>query len=250
MYGVTPAAIIQWRATYGKTVVLGKNGNRAIALRVLGGIGHAYGNSVTMPFEKQFYSGGANSMRGWQARDVGPGYAKTNRSFSIPSQTGDVKLEADLEFRSKLFWKLEGALFAECGNVWSLQYDDPENRFNIHDFYYGTRNFTGNRLHKAYGKNYDINSASNPVVCDYFLEKGDYLKLDMVTLGYTFRPNNWRFLDRVRVYATMKNVFTLTKFSGVDPSNYQVNGLTPGGQGSRTYFPSTRQFIAGLQIDF
>ncbi len=122
--------------------------------------------------------------------------------------------------------------------------------FNIHDFYYGTRNFTGNRLHKAYGKNYDVNSASNPVVCDYFLEKGDYLKLDMVTLGYTFRPNNWRFLDRVRVYATMKNVFTLTKFSGVDPSNYQVNGLTPGGQGSRTYFPSTRQFIAGLQIDF
>ena len=122
--------------------------------------------------------------------------------------------------------------------------------FNIHDFYYGTRNFTGNRLHKAYGKNYDVNPASNPVVCDYFLERGDYLKLDMVTLGYTFRPNNWRFMDRVRVYATMKNVLTLTKFSGVDPSNYQVNGLTPGGQGSRTYFPSTRQLIAGLQIDF
>ncbi|MBO5156895.1 MAG: SusC/RagA family TonB-linked outer membrane protein [Prevotella sp.] len=122
--------------------------------------------------------------------------------------------------------------------------------FNIHDFYYGTRNFTGNRLKKAYGKNFDISSTANPVVCDYFLESGDYLKLDMVTLGYTFMPKDCRFLDRIRLYGTMKNVFTLTKFSGVDPSTYQVNGLTPGAQGSRTYFPSTRQFIVGLQLDF
>ena len=122
--------------------------------------------------------------------------------------------------------------------------------FNIHDFYYGTRNFTGNRLQKAYAKNFDIASTANPVVCDYFLERGDYLKLDMVTLGYTFQPKDWRFLDRVRVYATGKNLLTLTKFSGVDPSTYQVNGLTPGAQGSRTYFPSTRQFIVGLQVDF
>lgn len=122
--------------------------------------------------------------------------------------------------------------------------------FNIHDFYYGTRNFTGNRSYKAYGKNFQVASTANPVVCDYFLEKGDYLKLDMVTLGYTFSPKDWRFLDRVRLYGTMKNVFTLTKFSGVDPSTYQVNGLTPGAQGSRTYFPSTRQIIVGLQVDF
>lgn len=122
--------------------------------------------------------------------------------------------------------------------------------FNIHDFYYGTRNFTGNRLTKAYGKNFDASQSANPVVCDYFLERGDYLKLDMVTIGYTFTPKDWRFLDRVRVYGTMKNVFTLTGFSGVDPSTYQVNGLTPGGQGSRTYFPSTRQIIVGMQLDF
>ena len=122
--------------------------------------------------------------------------------------------------------------------------------FNIYDFYYGTRNFTGNRSYKAYGKNFQVASTANPVVCDYFLEKGDYLKLDMVTLGYTFSPKDWRFLDRVRLYGTMKNVFTLTKFSGVDPSTYQVNGLTPGAQGSRTYFPSTRQIIVGLQVDF
>lgn len=122
--------------------------------------------------------------------------------------------------------------------------------FNIHDFYYGTRNFTGNVLKKAYGKNFDINPDANPVVSDYFLERGDYFKLDMLTLGYTLPTPKCRFLDRLRVYGTVKNVFTITKFSGVDPSTYQVNGLTPGGQGSRTYYPSTRQFIVGLQLDF
>lgn len=122
--------------------------------------------------------------------------------------------------------------------------------FNIHDFYYGTRNFTGNVLKKAYGKNFDINPDANPVVSDYFLERGDYFKLDMLTLGYTLPTPKCRFLDRLRVYGTVKNVFTITKFSGVDPSTYQVNGLTPGGQGSRTYFPSTRQFIVGVQLDF
>lgn len=122
--------------------------------------------------------------------------------------------------------------------------------FNIHDFYYGTRNFTGNLLKKAYGKNFDINPDANPVVSDYFLERGDYFKLDMLTLGYTLPTPKCRFLNRIRVYGTVKNVFTITKFSGVDPSTYQVNGLTPGGQGSRTYYPSTRQFIVGLQLDF
>ena len=122
--------------------------------------------------------------------------------------------------------------------------------FNIHDFYYGTRNFTGNMLKKAYGKNFDISPDVNPVVSDYFLERGDYFKLDMLTLGYTLNMPTCRFLDRIRLYGTVKNVFTITKFSGIDPSNYQVNGLTPGAQGSRSYYPSTRQFIVGLQIDF
>ncbi len=122
--------------------------------------------------------------------------------------------------------------------------------FNIHDFYYGTRNFNGNVLQKAYGKNFDISPDVAPVVTDYFLERGDYFKLDMVTLGYTFRFPGCRFLDRVRIYATGKNLFTITKFSGVDPASYQVNGLQPGAQGSRSYYPTTRQFIAGIQVDF
>ena len=122
--------------------------------------------------------------------------------------------------------------------------------FNIHDFYYGTRNFSGNVLCKAYGKNFDINPDENPVVSDYFLERGDYFKLDMITLGYTLPLEKCRFANRLRVYGTMKNVFTITKFSGVDPSTYQVNGLTPGAQGSRSYYPSIRQLIIGVTLDF
>lgn len=122
--------------------------------------------------------------------------------------------------------------------------------FNIHDFYYGTRKFTGNMLKKAYGKNFAISPTSPHAVTDYFLERGDYFKLDQITLGYTLNLQQTRFLDKIRFYGTVKNVFTLTKFSGVDPSSYQVNGLTPGGQGSRTYFPSIRQFILGVQVDF
>ena len=122
--------------------------------------------------------------------------------------------------------------------------------FNIHDFYYGTRNFTGNQLKKAYGKNFDISPNATTVVSDYFLERGDYFKLDMITLGYTLRLPQCRVLDRVRVYGSVTIVFTLTKFSGVDPTSYDVNGLEPGATGSRSYYPQTRQFIAGVQIDF
>lgn len=122
--------------------------------------------------------------------------------------------------------------------------------YNIHDFYYGTRNFTGNMLKKAYGKNFDISPNATTVVSDYFLESGDYFKLDMITLGYTLNLPQCRFLDKIRVFGSVKNVFTITKFSGVDPSSYNVNGLEPGASGSRSYYPQTRQFIAGVQIDF
>ena len=119
--------------------------------------------------------------------------------------------------------------------------------FNIHDFYYGTKNFQGNVMDKAYSKNKII--SQNPLVCDYFLEPGDYLKLSSVNLGYTLNLNK-KYIDTIRFYATAGNLFTITKFSGIDPSNYQVNGTEPGATKSRTYYPSTCQFMVGMQIDF
>lgn len=100
-----------------------------IAANFTGGIAYAYGNSLAMPFEKRFYCGGATSMRGWQARTLGPGFSKPDEGFIIPSQTGDIKLEFDLELRFRMFWKFEGALFAETGNVWLM------NDFKFKDFY-------------------------------------------------------------------------------------------------------------------
>ena len=110
----------------GRTWRLGRTGRRAIATRIMGGIGFAYGNSTTLPFEKQFYGGGASSLRGWQARGVGPGLSEYIDFFTIPSQTGDLKLEANVEYRFPLFWKLNGAAFLDAGNVWLLNGDDLE----------------------------------------------------------------------------------------------------------------------------
>ena len=112
----------------GKTFSLDVDNNHAIAMRLHAGVGHAYGNSNALPFEKQFYAGGASSMRGWQMRTLGPGADQMEDIFLIPSQTGDVKFEFDMEYRFKMFWKLEGALFAEAGNVWIL--DDIKDHFD------------------------------------------------------------------------------------------------------------------------
>ena len=104
----------------GKTWRFGRNDGQALATRFLVGAGYAYGNSTALPFEKHFWSGGANSMRGWQARSVGPGIAPLDRTFIIANQTGDMKLEANVEYRFKMFWKVDGALFLDAGNVWTL----------------------------------------------------------------------------------------------------------------------------------
>ncbi len=119
--------------------------------------------------------------------------------------------------------------------------------FNIHDFYYGHQSFNGNVMEKAYTKYAALKGSQE--VTDYYLEKGDYVKLDALTLGYTFNLNK-RFIDNIRLTFTAKNLFTITSYSGVDPSSFQTNGLTPGATGSRTYYPSCRQFIFGVQLDF
>lgn len=105
----------------GRTWVFGRNDGQAVATRFLAGAGYAYGNSDALPFEKHFYAGGANSLRGWQARSVGPGLSQMDRTFIIPNQTGDMKLEANIEYRFKMFWKIAGAAFIDAGNVWTIR---------------------------------------------------------------------------------------------------------------------------------
>ena len=117
---------VRCELTLGRTWVWGKNNGQSIATRLLGGLGYAYGNSSALPFEKHFYGGGANSLRGWQARTVGPGTSQMDKSFIIPNQTGDMKLEANIEYRFNIFWKIAGAAFIDAGNVWTLQGADTE----------------------------------------------------------------------------------------------------------------------------
>lgn len=113
--------------TIGKTWKFGRRDGQAVATRFIAGAGYAYGNSTALPFEKHFYSGGSNSLRGWAARSVGPGLSPMDSSFIIPNQTGDMKLEANLEYRFRLFWKIAGAAFIDAGNVWTLREDSTGN---------------------------------------------------------------------------------------------------------------------------
>ena len=120
---------VRFELTLGRTWVFGKREGQSIATRLVTGAGYAYGNSSALPFEKHFYGGGANSLRGWQARTVGPGLSEMDRSFVIPNQTGDMRLEANIEYRFDMFWKVEGAIFVDAGNIWTLQgADSEENR--------------------------------------------------------------------------------------------------------------------------
>ena len=119
IFNVPFSQYIRGELNLGKTWRWGDNHSYGLATRLVAGAGIAYGNSTVLPFEKQFYCGGANSMRGWQARSLGPGISPMDETFSIPSQTGDVKFEANIEYRFPIVWKLAGALFVDAGNVWN-----------------------------------------------------------------------------------------------------------------------------------
>ena len=102
------------------------------------GVAVPYGNSKSLPFEKLYFSGGANSVRGWSVRSLGPGgYRGDANSLDYVNHTGDIKLDLNLEYRTHLFWKLNGAAFIDAGNVWTIRSRDmqPEGQFKFDRFY-------------------------------------------------------------------------------------------------------------------
>lgn len=108
-----------------------------VALHGAGGVSVPYGNSDVMPFEKRYYSGGANSVRGWSVRELGPGrYATGKSTYNYFNQCGDIRLDASVELRSRLFWKFESAIFVDAGNVWTIkEYENQEGGQFTSDFY-------------------------------------------------------------------------------------------------------------------
>jgi outer membrane protein insertion porin family len=96
-----------------------------LASRLTGGMGYAYGNSYTMPFIKEFFAGGANDIRAFRSRSLGPGsyYAGNRDTAFIADQPGDIKIEMNTELRFKLFSFIHWAFFVDAGNIWTSQYD-------------------------------------------------------------------------------------------------------------------------------
>lgn len=134
----------------------------SLALHFGFGIAYPYGNSKNLPFEKRYFSGGANSVRGWNVRELGPGKFKgTDGRIDFINQTGDMKLDFNLEYRTALFWKFNGAFFIDAGNIWTLRSyaDQPGGQFKFDEFY--------KQIAVSYGLGIRLN-------LDYFI-----LRLDM-----------------------------------------------------------------------
>ncbi len=105
-----------------------------IVFRLAGGVGYAYGNSTAMPYLKQFFSGGPSSIRAFRVRSLGPGTFRPDitSAFTFFDQTGDIRLESNIEFRFPIISIVKGALFVDAGNVWNFRENEslPGGKFS------------------------------------------------------------------------------------------------------------------------
>lgn len=108
------------------------NARNSMASRLNLGLGVPYGNSDLLPFEKRYYIGGANSIRAWPMRELGPGSFKDTSNLHY-EQSGEIKIEGSVEFRFDIYSLMKGALFFDAGNIWNLKKDPqrPGGEFNI-----------------------------------------------------------------------------------------------------------------------
>ena len=99
--------------------------NQLVASRVAGGVIWSYGNATTAPYTEQFYIGGANSVRAFSARNIGPGGypPEEDRKYTFINHVGDIRLEANVEYRFRILADLHGAVFLDAGNVWLMRKD-------------------------------------------------------------------------------------------------------------------------------
>lgn len=112
--------------------------NNSLAYRFYGGVGFPYGNTKFLPFERRFFVGGGNSLRAWRPRTIGPGnYSDSTNNISI-DKTGEIMLQANLEYRFDIIDQLlNGALFVDAGNIWNIKEDEnfPRGNFEFDNFY-------------------------------------------------------------------------------------------------------------------
>ena len=135
LFGINYAQFVKADFDFSKSIVLDER--NSIAYRIGAGVGFPYGNAEMLPFERRYFSGGANSVRGWSVRRLGPGSMAVTDSTSFFNQSGDVRLDLSVEYRSKLFWKFEMAAFVDAGNIWTIRpysFQDKGN-FDFSRFY-------------------------------------------------------------------------------------------------------------------
>ncbi len=136
LFGIRYSQYVRTDLSLSRKIMLGEK--TAVAGRLYGGIAKAYGNSDAVPFDRLFYAGGSNSMRGWAPRTLGPGSVPDPHS-KYPAQLGDMKLEANLEFRFPVWGIVHGATFFDLGNIWYLKSETEsypsEAVFHLRDFY-------------------------------------------------------------------------------------------------------------------
>lgn len=136
LFNIAYAQYVKADFDYTKIVGIGTSGKLAFHVGV--GVAYPYGNSFVLPFEKRYFSGGANSVRGWSVRGLGPGkFRGVDGAIDFINQTGDVKLDLNMEYRIPLFWKIYGAAFVDAGNIWTLRRygEQPGGEFDFNEFY-------------------------------------------------------------------------------------------------------------------
>ena len=138
IFGIQYSQYFRVDLSASRKIMLGEKA--AIAGRLYAGCGLAYGNSTSIPFDRLFYCGGSNGMRGWIPRMLGPGSVPVDPDkVTYPVQLGDMKLEANLEFRFPIWGIFHGATFFDVGNIWfmgnSAEEYPSEAVFHIRDFY-------------------------------------------------------------------------------------------------------------------
>jgi len=134
--GIAYAQYVKSDFDFAKSIKIDKD--NSIAFHAAFGIAYPYGNSKVLPFEKRYFSGGANSVRGWSVRSLGPGsYNGVDKGINFINQSGDIKLDLSMEYRVNLFWKFSGAAFIDAGNIWTIrEYEDqPGGEFKFGEFY-------------------------------------------------------------------------------------------------------------------
>lgn len=135
LFGTDYSQFVKGDLDFSKSIIL--DSRNKLAFHVGVGVGFPYGNATMLPFERRYFSGGANSVRGWSVRSLGPGSMTVTDTTTFALQAGDIRLDMNVEYRTKLFWKFEMAAYIDAGNIWTIRpYEEQKNgNFDFSRFY-------------------------------------------------------------------------------------------------------------------